>query len=516
MHIDFAHISRGGRWGLMTKNAAIALVFLCLVFPFKCTAEESRPGAIEAVQLQPDVQAGIGAEPSEGAGPAPGEAPAKREGPVADSCRERPEQKSEECPGWVPKFLGAQYNFVFQDMPPFHSPYQGQNSLSFLNGLGRQATQTYGAYFGSQLAPGLQAYADFEYFQGNGISNGVGLSGYVNGDVIRAGSSDLPKVPYLARLYLRYYYPLSGETEKVERSMDQLPAAQPVSRWEFKFGKLALTDDFDLNRYANNNRTQFLNYDFLFNTAWDYAADTRGYSYGIVAALYQPLWRLAFGVFMEPDTQNGARFDVLDARELGHNLELTLKPNSAGTVVRLLSYLNEGRMGSYDAALALGRAASKAPDILLVEQPGGTKYGFGLNVEQPLADDGETGIFVRIGWNDGNHETWAYTESDRHASLGAQVSGIHWKRPDDRLGVAYGVNGLSEPHKDYLEAGGIGMLLGDGKLNYALEQVLELYYHIQVCRYVQISPDFQFIQDPGYNKDRGPVEVYGLRLHRGY
>ncbi len=196
-------------------------------------------------------------------------------------------------------------------MPPFHSPYQGQNSLSFKTGLGQQITQTYGAYIGSQLAPGLQVYADGELFQGNGISNGEGLGGYVNGDVIRAGSSNLPKVPYIARLYFRYYYPLSGETEKVERCMDQLPGEQPVSRWEFKFGKMAPTDDFDQNRYANNNRAQFFNYDFLYNTAWDYAADTRGYSYGIVTSLYQPRWRLAFGVFMEPDTQNGANLMFL-------------------------------------------------------------------------------------------------------------------------------------------------------------------------------------------------------------
>jgi carbohydrate-selective porin OprB len=223
---------------------------------------------------------------------------------------------------------------------------------------------------------------------------------------------------------------------------------------------------------------------------------------------------------MEPNEQNGAYYDIDDfstqMQELGYNLELTLKPNDAGTVIRFLSYYNEGRMGSYDAALALGRATSTAPDLLLVEQLGGTKYGFGLNFEQPLADNGDTGIFGRIGWNDGNHETWSYVESDRHASLGAQVSGIHWKRPEDCLGVAYGVNGLSDPHKDYLEAGGIGMLLGDGNLNYGLEQVLELYYRIQAFRNVQISPDFQFIQNPGYNMDRGPVEVYGLRLRVSY
>ena len=173
-------------------------------------------------------------------------------------------------------------------------------------------------------------------------------------------------------------------------------------------------------------------------------------------------------------------------------------------------------MGDYEDAIALGRQTGTAPDLLLVEKPGGTKYGLGLNFEQPLADDGETGLFGRLGWNDGNHETWAYTECDRHASLGVQLSGIHWGRVEDRVGIAYAVNGLSAAHKDYLEAGGIGMLLGDGALNYGLEKTLEIYYRIQICRYVQLSPDFQFIENPGYNRDRGPVEVYGLRLRFSY
>jgi len=441
---------------------------------------------------------------------------AEPEGAVADSSQDSSEKERQYLPDWFPRLLGAQFTAIYQNMPPFHSPYEGQNSLIFRNGLGRQTTQTYGVYLGSQLAPGLQLYADGEYFQGNGISNGIGLSGYSNGDEIRAGSSNLPKIPYLARLYLRYYYPLSGETEKLERTIDQLPGEQPVSRWEIKAGKLAATDDFDLNRYANNNRCQFFNYDFLYNTAWDYAADTRGYSYGIEAALYQPRWRVAFGVYTEPTTANGADFHANDTRALGYNLELTWKPNDAGTVVRFLTYFNEARMGNYDDALALARKPGTAPSLLDVEKPGGTKYGLGLNFEQPLADGGETGLFGRLCWNDGHDETWAYTECDRHVSIGAQLSGIHWGRGEDRAGIAYAVDGLSTPHKDYLEAGGIGMLLGDGALNYGLEQILEIYYAIQVCRFVQISPDFQFIQNPAYNRDRGPVEVYGLRLHISY
>jgi high affinity Mn2+ porin len=422
----------------------------------------------------------------------------------------------EVLPGWFPKLLGGQFNGVYQNVPNFHNPYQGQNSFSTNDGKGRDFTQTYGLYLGSQLAPTLQAYLDLEWFRGNGISNGTGLAGFVNGDVIRAGSSNLSKDPYIARLFLRYFLPLATDTEKVDRAMDQIPGNQPVSRWEIKAGKIAGVDDFDLNRYANNNRTQFLNYDFLYNTAWDYAADTRGYSYGVVTALVQPRWRLAFGVYMEPNTGNGAVFDVLDVRELGYNLELTVKPNDKGTVIRLLTYINEARMGSYDDALAQGRATSTAPSLLSVEKQGGTKVGIGLNFEQPLADDGETGIFGRLGWNDGTHETWSYVESDRHVSLGVQVNGVHWGRKEDCLGLAYGVNGLSTQHKNYLAAGGVGILLGDGKLNYGPEQAFEAYYRVQLGPYVQVSPDFQLIRNPGYNKNRGPAEVYGLRAHASF
>jgi hypothetical protein len=418
---------------------------------------------------------------------------------------------AEELPSWFPKVLGMQFNGTFQYMPPFHSPYQGQNSLTTDHGRGEDTTHTYGIYLGSQLTSSLQAYMDVEWFQGNGINNGVGLGGYVNGDVIRAGSSNLPKDPYVARLYLRYTHALSSETEKVDRAQDQLAGEQAVSRWEVKLGKMSPSDDFDQNRYANNNRTQFFNYDFLFNTAWDEATDTRGYTYGAVAALVNPTWRLAFGVYAMPDTANGANYDG-DPRELGYNLELTVKPNTIGTVIRFLSYANEGRMGNYDNAIAEGAMNGTPPTLVADEKPARVKYGFGLNFEQPLADDGETGIFGRIGWNDGHNETYCYTESDQHASIGAQLSGVHWGREEDRVGIAYGVNGLSSQHKAYLADGGYGILIGDGALNYGYEQVFETYYRIQVFKYVQISPDFQFIQNPGYNRDRGPVEVYGVRM----
>ena len=196
-------------------------------------------------------------------------------------------------------------------------------------------------------------------FRGNGISNGIGLGGYVNGDVIRAGTVVLGHHPYVARLYLRYLVPLSEErTEPPEAAMGQLPSPEPTSRIEIKLGKLATTDDIDLNRYANNQRTQFLNFAFLYNTAWDYASDTRGYTRGISISLVKPSWRLTFGSYQEPKTANGYILDGQVYRARGDNLELTLKPNRFDTVIRLLAYRNTGRMGDYRESLDLARVTS--------------------------------------------------------------------------------------------------------------------------------------------------------------
>jgi carbohydrate-selective porin OprB len=308
--------------------------------------------------------------------------------------------------------------------------------------------------------------------------------------------------------------PLSQEKDPLAtRGMDQLPGNEPGSRVEMKLGKMASTDDFDLNRYANNTRTQFMNWGLINNTAWDFAADTRGYSYGFVVALVEPSWRLAFGSYQMPTTANGSEFDSHLSQARGDNLELTLKPNKLGTVVRLIAYRNQARMGDYAEAIAVGHAASATPNITSNERYGRSKHGLGFNIEQPLADDGETGIFLRAGWNDGRTEEFAFTEVDRHVSKGIQVSGIHWGRMDDRLGIAYAWHGLSPGHRDYLAAGGSGFLLGDGKLNYGLEQIFETYYRVRLNQYAQLTPDFQYIRNPAYNRDRGPVEVYSLRLH---
>ncbi len=250
---------------------------------------------------------------------------------------QQPEQKTEQQPLWIPKVLGLQFNGIYQNVPGFHSPYEGDHSFRTDGGLGHNITHIYGVYLGSQVLPSLQGYVDIEMAKGSGISKGQGLGGYTNGDVIRTGTVDLGTGPYVARAYLRYYYALASETEKMERGQDQLPGDEPISRLELKAGKLSVADDFDLNSYANNTRTQFLNYSFINNTAWDYAGDTRGYTYGFVASLFQPKWRLAFGSYEVATTANGNIFDEHILRAQGSNLEFSLKPNDLGTVIRILT-----------------------------------------------------------------------------------------------------------------------------------------------------------------------------------
>ncbi len=416
------------------------------------------------------------------------------------------------APGWYPQFLSAQFNGVVQDMPEFRSPYEGPNSLRF-DYKSRSLTDIYGVYLGSQVLDNLQAYLDLEMFRGYGLSNGTGLGGITNGDVIR-GSQNIGNDPYIARLYVRYIHALSAETAPVEKGMDQLPGSEPVSRVEVKAGRMAATDDFDNNRYANNTRTQFMNWAFINDTAWDFAANTRGYSDGIVVAWVNPLWRLAFGVYRMPTHANGIILDNDLTKANGDNLELTVKPGKWGTVARLLVYRNTGQMGDYGEAIAIGRSTGSIPNVIADElHHGRSKYGAGINLEQPIADDGETGAFFRAGWNDGHTEDFTFTEVDRQISLGLQISGVHWRREDDRIGIAYARHDLSSAHSTYLSLGGLGFDLGDGRLTYGTEQVAEVYYRIQLGRYVQLSPDFQFIKNPGYNRDRGPVEVYGMRLH---
>jgi high affinity Mn2+ porin len=416
---------------------------------------------------------------------------------------------------WHPYLLGTQINVIGQDLQPFPSPYEGANSLRSRGDS--KISDAYGAYGGIDAGHGVQAYLDVEMIRGGGISRVVGLAGPTNGDVLRQGTADLGSGPYVARAFVRYVVSFSShERDTLPPAPDQIPSIASARRLEVVAGKLANSDLFDVNRYANSTRLQFMNWSLFQNTAWDFAADTRGYSNGVAVALIQPAWTLRAGSFQMPHEANGNVFDSDLRRARGDQIELTLTAPRTQTIARILGYLNHARMGSYAEALALGRAQGRPPDVAADDRPGRTKYGFGLNLEQPLSDDGETGLFARLGWSDGRNESFAFTEVDRHLSFGAQFAGGHWGRPNDRIGLGAVREGIVALHRDYLSAGGLGFLLGDGRLNYGSEQIVEGYYRLQAGPYLQLSPDVQHIRNPGYNRDRGPATVFSLRMNLRY
>ena len=420
-----------------------------------------------------------------------------------------------------PMLLGAQYTFILQNQSALRSPYTGPLSLNPSGDT--QPTHTIGIYLGWAPISCGRLYLDVEKFMGAGVSNATGLAGLTNGDVVREGANGLRKQFYIARSYARFMLPLGDSLTTVDRAQDQIPGHEAATRLELKVGRVALPDDFDQNRYANSPRTAFMNWSLWADTAWDYAANTRGYTDGFVIGYISPDWSLKYGAFLMPELANHQTLEPSFRRARGQNLELTLSPWRSGTIVRLLAYLNTARMGDYREALAIAAASGTVPDIVADDREGRHKRGFGVNAEQPLGDNGDTGLFLRWGWNDGKTETFAFTEVDTVESFGAQLAGSHWGRSDDRLAMALVSESLSGPHRDYLAAGGAGFLLDDGRLNYGHEQILEAYYRAQYIwpqqpgpvRW-QLSPDFQYVVNPGYNRDRGPVHFWSVRLHLEY
>lgn len=418
-----------------------------------------------------------------------------------------------------PQLIGAQYTSVLQNQSSFQAPYSGPLSVNPAGDT--QPSNTFGFYAGWAITDWAQYYFDTEKFMGAGVSRGTGLGGGTNGDVVREGNNSLKKRFYVARNYLRLMLPLAPGTTRLEHAQDQIAGTEAATRLELKFGLMAVNDDFDKNSYSGNTRNEFMNWSLWQNTAWDYAANTRGYTDGFVISYISPAWALRFGEYLMPKFANGQPLEPSWARSHGRNLELTLSPWQTGTILRLLAYQNTAHMGDYSVALATAALTGEPPVVIATEQDGRRKTGFGVNAEQPLADSGKTGVFLRVGWNDGKTESYAFTEVDRLVSAGGELSGAHWSRNDDVLGVGFALEGLSAPHREYLAAGGAGFLLDDGRLNYAPEQVFEMYYRVQLpdlTRYLrlQLSPDFQFIRNPGFNHDRGPVSFVGLRFHLEY
>lgn len=420
----------------------------------------------------------------------------------------------------APYYIAGQANIILQAHGPFHSPYEGINSLQ---PSGEYKTSLVGTlYLGLQLNRNPRYATDtivnFESTGGRGISQALGLAGFTNLDVVR--NPTLGSKPYLARVQIHQVLGLTNKLIEAERTPFSLSTQLPERRFELHVGKMSLPDYFDINSIGSDSHLQFLNWTVDNNGAWDYAADTRGYTYGAVLEYHDRAWSARYGVAAMPTVANGINLDWAFSRANGQNFEFELRKPLLGTLlsperkgtIRILSFVNHAHMGLYrDAVDAYLRGEDKTPDITAHAKFSSVKYGFGLNAEQELTPN--LRAFLRFGWNEGQHESYAYTEVDQTVEIGGDYSGRGFNRSNDKLGVAFVSNAIKRDHQNYLRYGGLGFLLGDGKLNYAREDILESYYNLHAWRGLYYALNLQFIDHPGYNKDRGPVLVEALRMH---
>src|ERR1035437_2443169 len=406
--------------------------------------------------------------------------------------------------------LHFQITYIYQYKPAFPSPYNGRNSLS--GAAEKQNSLTSTLFFGARLWKGAELYINPEIAGGSGLSSAFGLAASTNGETYRVG--DPAPTLYLARGYLKQTISLSKEYSKIEDAANQVSFKMPKKYLQFLLGKYSLADMFDNNVYSEGPRTQFMNWAILNIAAWDYASNVRGYDYAFTTITHLSDVTYKASLSLLPPVPNDAELNMDIRKEVAINLEFDKAYKMANKEghIRLLAYYNYGHFGSYIQAIKMKESTGGIPDITTTRQNGKHKIGFGLNIDQQI--NKTTGFFVRLGWNDGKTETWCYTEADRTATAGISINGKKWKRPYDNIGLGWVVNALSKDHKDYLSAGGMGFQLGDGKLNYGFETAYELYYDLKpVSSPLWLSADYQYVFNPGYNKDRGPVNVFSFRLH---
>lgn len=408
-------------------------------------------------------------------------------------------------------WISGQDNIIFQWHPPFDASYSGQNS--FRSQAERATSNVATLFLGYQLRGTTEVFADVESAAGGGLSDALGLAGFVNVDVVR--NPELGPSPYLARAMIRQIIPLSKEMVETERGPFALATSLPVRRLELRAGKFGMADFFDLNDSGSDSHSQFMNWTVDNNGAYDYAADTRGYTVGVVAEYHDRNWAFRFAESLMPKVANGPDLQWNLRRARAENFELEFHPRLVAnrvTTVRLLSFVNHANMGNYRQAIN-DFLAGKTPRPEIRAHPLQTtvKYGFGINLEQELPD--HVRAFLRWGWNEGQHESYAYTEVDQTVEIGADLAGNKWRRQQDKLGGVFVSNGISADHQKYLALGGFGFLIGDGALSYGRENIVETYYNAHLWRGVFAGVDLQHINNPGYNRDRGPVLAPGLRFH---
>jgi high affinity Mn2+ porin len=402
-----------------------------------------------------------------------------------------------------------QYHFKF------NAAYSGNNSLQ----TSEPTRTSFSTTIFLKYKPFRNSYIVFnpEAAGGKGLSKTLGIAGFSNGEVYRVGDP-APK-PFIGRLYWEQRIPLSNEIEKVEDDINQIAENTHKDYISIIAGKFSLTDFFDDSQISHDPRTQFYNWALMGNGAWDYPANTRGYTMGtVVQALYKD-WAARTAITTVPIEANGPELQFKWGKAMGFVLELEKthlfqKNEHQFSTLHLGYFINYANMGNYKASNdIIYFIPGTPPDITVTRAYGRTKWGFYGNIDNHF---GSIHFFVKASINDGKNESWAFTEIDKSFTTGIQLDGDLWKRKDEKIAIAYINNNLSTSHRQYLEKGGYGFLIGDGKLNYGAEQIIEAYYSVHVVKKIFLSPDYQFVWHPAYNQDRGPVHIIGLRLHADF
>jgi high affinity Mn2+ porin len=408
----------------------------------------------------------------------------------------------------------GQATFTWQGYPPIHSPYAGTNSLP---GSG-QGRETFDAtlYAGVRLWQGAEFWFNPELDQGFGFANTHGIAGFPSAEAYKIGAN----YPYarIQRAFVRQTIDLGGDEQKGDADINQFASSYTANRLVLTVGRFSIADIFDTNKYANNPKVDFLNWAVINAATFDYAGDGWGYTLGAAAEWYQGDWTVRGGVFdlsISPAGGNSPTSGDLDPTfdqfslvgEVERRYHLWGQPGT----IKITGYLNRGRAGDYASAVALAQITGMPADIVAVRHYD-SRPGVSVNWQQQITET--VGVFARAGWADPHIEPWDFTDVDATFSAGASITGKQWGRPDDTIGIAGVVNGISSEHRAFFNAGGLGILIGDGMLPHpGVEQIVEAYYSYALTPTTRLTADYQFILNPGYNTDRGPVNVFSGRFH---
>lgn len=410
---------------------------------------------------------------------------------------------------WNAKF---QTTYIVQKKSAFAAAYSGANSLS--PSAEKSYTFSTDAFLAWRVQPHTELYFVPEVTQGVALSNLTGMAGFTNGEITRASGTN-PTL-YRQQLFVRHSWGLGGAVEQLASGMNQLASTVDTHRLVLTAGNFSTLNLFDNNRYAHDPRSQFMNWSNMTHAAYDYAADARGFGWGVAGEWYGGEWVLRAARMTVPRTPNGLPLDEKifshygDQIEFEHSHQLGTQPGK----MRLLAWRNRAVLASYREAILLGATNNSAPDIAKVRQGEKIKYGIGINLEQAINAD--TGIFLRAMLSDGRSETLAFTEADHSIAGGVVVQGAAWGRAQDSVGLSLMANALGADRRAYLQAGGISFFIGDGGLRYRMEKIAEGYYSWGIAKDTALTADYQYIANPAYNAERGPLSVLGMRLHLEY